>query len=141
MTSGFAKRTVALLMAFAFVLMASGCGDKTPDDAVRTYVRNLNKGRCRQAYKSVYFTTREYDPRYSTYELFKQNVCDPVKRKYVKTRVFRIDEVLGGGDESIVYFRLEFHPKAQAYKGKRAMNFEMRRIGRRWYIKGPALEI
>lgn len=141
MKTRYNHKTLALIMLVPMLALASGCGKSSPDDTARTYVRNIDNGRCKQAYKMVYSTTREHDPRYSTYELFKQNACDSAKKKYVKVRVFKIDKVAEGNREALVSFWIVFHPKAQAFRGKRLVRFNMRKIGRKWYIIGPSLEL
>lgn len=137
-----ALKFFAIVFLVNSLFVSTGCGFRQlPDDTVKKYVRSLSKGQCKRAYGMVYLTTREYDPRYSSYKEFKLNVCDPVERKYDRVRVVKIDNVIGGGSEAIVNFWIIFDPKAVPYKGKRPMMFEMVKSGRRWYVKGPSLEI
>jgi hypothetical protein len=112
-----------------------------PENAVRDYVDALSNQQCKKAYKLVSYNIKVSISAYSTYDGFKQTICDTVSSKYKTIRVFRIDKVVENMDAAIVNYRLEYKTSFMTVPQNRPSSFIIHRDGHRWKIDGPALEL
>lgn len=132
----------ALFLSAAAAIVCSGCFvSDTPEQTVKSYVKKLSDGKCKSAYSMVSDFAKEYNPSYSSFEEYKKSVCDKAEMRYVKFRVFRIDNIFSDDEKAMVEFRVQYDSRAFARNMEKHMRYDLRKSGRKWKIDGPDLEM
>ena len=132
---------IALFIAACVAIVYFTRSHATPQQVIEDYFDYLSEGRCRRAYNLVLPRTREYYANYRTFPKFKENVCEPVERKYKDVYVKQIDSVIAEKDRIEIFFVLGIQPKLVPNEGTRQMTFLLEKKDGSWYIEGPFLEL